>query len=283
MNIFIFSDLDRTILPNGPQPESSMARPLLRKMSALHGVKLAYVSGRGKSLIQEAIEQYQLPVPDFAVGDVGTTIYRIDASGWHVMPEWQQDIAQAWQGKTAADLASLLADLNFLVLQEPEKQNKFKISYYIDPTADHGKFHELVSHRLAGRGIKAEIICSIDECEGRAFLDILPENATKLHAVRFLLDHLNMAAQRAVFCGDSGNDLPVLASEIQAVLTANATGQVRDDAIRLAGAAGHADKLYLAKGYGPMNGNYSAGVLEGAAHFFPEAAEWLDKELNISN
>ena len=44
-------------------------------------------------------------------------------------------------------------------------------------------------------------------------------------------------------------------------------------------ALGHASRLYLAGGgLLGMNGNYSAGVLEGIVHFMPQTAAWLDQQ-----
>ncbi|NOX25765.1 MAG: HAD hydrolase family protein, partial [Deltaproteobacteria bacterium] len=123
------------------------------------------------------------------------------------------------------------------------------------------------------------VISSIDESENKAFMDILPENATKLHALRFLLNYLGIPASRAVFSGDSGNDLPVLTSEIHSVLVANAAREVRDRALREVSQNGYTDTLYLAKGIGKLNGNYCAGVLEGAAHFLPDISQWLYKAM----
>jgi hypothetical protein len=65
---------------------------------------------------------------------------------------------------------------------------------------------------------------------------------------------------------------------VPAVLVANADAEVR----RLARESGN-PALYIARGgYLGMNGNYSAGILEGAAHFWPEVDDWLrqhtDKE-----
>jgi hypothetical protein len=58
------------------------------------------------------------------------------------------------------------------------------------------------------------------------------------------------------------------------VLVANAHSSVRDKAREMAEIAGHSQRLYLARGgYLGMNGNYSAGILEGLAHFFPADAE----------
>jgi hypothetical protein len=77
--------------------------------------------------------------------------------------------------------------------------------------------------------------------------------------------------ENTVFAGDSGNDLDVLLSDIPAVLVANADAEVRSLA-----AGAHKDTLYIARGdYLGMNGNYSAGILEGVAHYLPEADAWL--------
>ncbi len=279
MNAIIFSDLDRTIIPNGSQPESPAARPLLRRLASEKGIKLVYVSGRSQSLIQAAIDKYELPFPDFAVGDVGSTICRAGSGSWEKMRAWQREIAVSWQGITAATVAAALADLDFLTLQEAARQSRFKLSYYMAVDGDHLSWCQIVAGRLAEKNIRAALINSIDERRQQAFLDIVPENATKLHAVRFLLGQFNLPHSRAVFCGDSGNDLPVLTSGMQAVLVANATELVRNEAGIKSAAAGHSAALYLAKGREALNGNYSAGVLEGAAHFLPEIERWLENSL----
>jgi hypothetical protein len=103
---------------------------------------------------------------------------------------------------------------------------------------------------------------------------VLPERATKLHAIRFLKDELGLETRDTVFAGDSGNDLPALNSELNAVLVANASDEVRDTAVRESEHRGVSDRLYLARGgFLGMNGNYTAGVLEGVAHFIPEARD----------
>ena len=83
-----------------------------------------------------------------------------------------------------------------------------------------------------------------------------------------------------LFAGDSGNDLPVLASEIPSVLVKNARPEVKRQAQEQAEATGQDGHLYLAHGgILGMNGNYAAGILEGVAHFHPEYAGWLSEAL----
>jgi hypothetical protein len=90
---------------------------------------------------------------------------------------------------------------------------------------------------------------------------------------------LNIPEKYTLFAGDSGNDLDVLASALPAVLVANATDSVREQALKRACAQGNARRLYLAKGgFAGMNGHYAAGILEGLAHFIPETQNWFAPE-----
>ncbi len=274
--VLLCSDLDRTILPNGPQPESPAARPLFRRLAAHPALRLIYVSGRDKSLLRAAIEEYDIPMPDYAVGDVGTTIYRIHEGEWQAWEAWQAEIAPAWQGMTARDLARLFHDIPGLRLQEAEKQGAFKLSYYT--AADFPRVEALaqMERRLDAAGIAASLIWSLDEAAGCGLLDVLPAAATKLHAVRFLMTQLGFGEERVVYAGDSGNDLPVLTSGLRAVLVRNALPEVREEAEAALRERGLLERLYVAGGgFLGMNGYYSAGVLEGACWFFPELAQWL--------
>ncbi|KPK39467.1 MAG: haloacid dehalogenase, partial [Gammaproteobacteria bacterium SG8_47] len=135
-----------------------------------------------------------------------------------------------------------------------------------------------IDSRLRSQAVCASLIWSVDEAADVGLLDVLPARATKLHAVEFLAAELGIARERLVFAGDSGNDLPVLVSGMQAVLVRNAHAEVRAQATQEVAAKGLAGKLYLAQGdFMDMNGNYSAGVLEGLAHFVPETVRWLSE------
>ncbi len=276
--VLLCSDLDRTILPNGLQAESPEARQILRRISQKEELTLIYVSGRSEPLLKKAIAEYDLPVPDLAIGDVGTTIYEPDG-GWSPWSDWMEEIAPDWQGKTWKDLAEMFSDIDGIRLQEPEKQNTYKLSYYADPSADHRPLVMEVEQRLKERAIRASVIWSIDETENIGLLDILPQRATKLHAIRFAMKKLGFSETRTVFAGDSGNDLKALTSGLQAVLVKNATDHVRKEALAILTQRGiPKDRLYFAQGnFLGMNGNYSAGVLEGLAHFLPETRQWTKK------
>lgn len=276
--ILICTDLDRTLLPNGMQPESPLAREYFRKLVARPEVSVSYVTGRHRELVLAAIKEYQLPLPDYVIGDVGTSIYSIVNGKWLLWDSWQQEIGASWHGLTHDSLASLLTDLNSLRLQEAEKQNTYKLSYYAEPTINVEALLREIQQRLEHNAIAASLIWSIDETTDTGLLDILPKAATKRHAVEFLINQQGYSLDNTLFAGDSGNDLPVLTSPIHSVLVANATNEVRTQAVQMTSALGTEDALYLANGnLLGMNGNYSAGILEGCVHYMPVTRAWLDE------
>lgn len=277
MKLLLCSDLDRTLIPNGAQPESPRARALLRALARRAQLTIAYVSGRQRARIEEAIREWDLPVPRYAIADVGTTIYEVRDGQWREWEEWRREIAPEWNGLGHDELAELFADLDVLVLQSPDQQGSFKLSYEVALDVDRGPLFAEMHRRLAARHVRASLVWSVDQPRGTGLLDVLPAGATKLHAVRFLMERGGFGEEETVFAGDSGNDLAALTGGLRAVLVANADEEVRQEALRLVEANGYLDRLYLARGgFLGMNGCYSAGVLEGLAHFAPAVGRWLD-------
>lgn len=276
--LLLCTDLDRTVLPNGPQPESRGARRQFAVLAARPEVTLVYVTGRHRELVEQAIANYCLPRPDFVIGDVGTTVFEVTDKGWKLWEAWDAEIDPDWVGMSPADISALLGDIKVLRLQETAKQNIHKLSYYVPLYVDQEALIGTIQQRLDARGVKASLIGSVDEPAAIGLLDVLPARANKLHAVEFLMRQLGFDMEETVFAGDSGNDLPVLTSALPAVLVANASEEVRAAALRQTAANGHSESLYIAHGTMPgMNGNYTAGVLEGVVHYIPEARHWLDE------
>lgn len=282
--ILIGCDLDRTIIPNGIQKESPLARPLLRRLALCPDIYLAYVSGRDQTLIHDAIAEFHLPIPDYAIGDVGTTLYRIINGSWQLSDDWRAEIGQDWKRLDREELAGLLGDINEIQLQEPEKQSQYKLSYYTDRNVDYQTLAMNIRGRLVKSGIRVSIIWSVDEIGQIGLLDIIPARANKLHAIRFLMQQAQFSEERTVFAGDSGNDLDVLTSGLQSILVRNAMDEVREKAIETLSLKHLTHRLYLPKGnfYG-MNGNYAAGVIEGLAHYISETQEWIAEAVKKSN
>lgn len=265
------TDLDRTLIPNGKQPESPNALARFKRLASCEEMTLAYVTGRHRSLIEQAIDDFGLPQPDFVIADVGATIYQVDSAGWRQWSEWDERIAPSWHGLDHQQLLILLSVFPSLRLQEKEKQQRHKLSFYVALDTDTKKLIDEIDMRLRQADIVANLIWSIDEAADLGLLDILPISANKLHAIRFLMQQKEFSDANTIFAGDSGNDHDVLVSGIFSVLVANADAALKELAL-----TANQDSLYVAQGnYLDMNGNYSAGILEGIAHYRPEVDEWL--------
>lgn len=276
MRLLICTDLDRTLIPNGPAAESPDARPRFSQLAQHEEVTVAYVTGRHRELVLAAIDEYQLPPPDFVIGDVGTTLYRVAGADWKGSVAWSARIARDWSSLDREALVDLVA-VPGLRLQESDKQGAYKISWYTPEDWDRSRWLTEMDQRLTDAGVRANLIWSLDESTGTGLLDLLPASATKRHAVEFLMTQEGFTPNHTLCAGDSGNDVAMLASPIPAVLVANATEQVRSETLTAAEQAGTLESLYLARGdFRGMNGNYSAGILEGLAHFLPETTNWWE-------
>ncbi len=276
IRLLLCTDLDRTLLPNGPQAESSGARDKFRRLATQPGVTLVYVTGRDRRLVEDAIDEYQLPQPDYVIADVGSTIYEVQQHDWRSWDKWQQEISPDWAGRSHDEMHVLFRSSLLLKLQEDTKQNTYKLSYYVPLESDHEALMSEMHSTLVNKNIRASLIWSIDELTDTGLLDVLPASANKRHAIEFLMKQLGFDLSHTVFAGDSGNDIAVLASPIRSVLVANASPDVREEARQLALNLGQSDELYFAHGsFLGMNGNYSAGILEGVAHYMPETTDLI--------
>ena len=277
MRLLMCTDLDRTLLPNGAEPESPDARSWFHRVVALPGVTLAFVTGRDERLAHQAIKEYNLPLPDFVVGDVGSSIYVCKQRGWQASSEWQAHIAPDWGSHSHSDLALLLDGIPELEMQEARKQNTYKLSYYTPILSNHKDLLTILQKKLLASKVNASLNWSIDERARRGLLDILPACATKRHAIEFLMRKRGYGYDNTVFSGDSGNDLPVLISAIPSILVRNASSDMKREAEKMAKDANTEKSLYLAQGgFKEMNGNYAAGILEGLAHYHPELTALLE-------
>lgn len=278
--LLLCTDLDRTLLPNGPQAESTVARQAFAQLAQHAQVTLVYVTGRHQGLVEQAIKNYSIPQPDYVIANVGASIYQVGQGQWQAWDVWEHAIDQDWADRSRLELHELLSECRDLRLQELAKQSTHKLSYYVPLFVKHQSLLTRMHDILEKNRIKANLIWSVDEQANIGLLDVLPASAGKRRAIEFLMQQLGYSLKNTVFAGDSGNDIDVMASPIQSVLVANASDEVRRLAVMQARINEQTDSLYLARGdYLGMNGNYSAGILEGVAHYLPETEDWFRSAL----
>ena len=288
--LLLCTDLDRTLIPNGDRQESENARRRFAEVACRPEITLVYVSGRDRNLVEKAIAEFAIPEPGWVIGDVGSSLYQLqpnhraggqsDHAGkpsWLFSRAWQEEISLDWPGFARKQIAETLKDFGELVPQEPERQGSYKLSYYLPIGFELEKLRSKITSKHEERGVHSCLIYSVYPQTQQGLLDVMPLRATKLHSVEFLMKQLGITAANTVFAGDSGNDMPILTSSVPSVLVANADPDIIEEARSCSIEKGTSEFLYLAKGnFLGMNGNYSAGILEGLAHYHPETKGWIE-------
>lgn len=259
------TDLDRTLLPNGRWESDPDAIERFNALTREQGVTVVYVTGRNLALTERAIAEFGVRRPDYLVGDVGTSIRRLENGDWAFDEGWVTHVKQASPRWDAQAVRAAVADIPGLRQQEAEHLNPFKQSYY----ADHARQDEIlarVHERVEGR-FDEVIIYSFDSQDGKGLLDFLPRSATKQTALEYVAEELGTPKDEVVFCGDSGNDIFPLTAGFSGVLVRNADDQLVAK-VREAMAENPDLKVYFAKGdFMGLSGYYTSGVIEGAYHY----------------
>lgn len=282
----LFVELDRTLIPNGPQPESYGAREMFAKLIAQEQVSLVYVTGRHRSLAAQAIENYNLPFPDCVIADAGVSIYEIRNKEWHLLTAWSNFVAKDkdWSERTSDVVSSLCSDLHVLRKQEASKQNTYKLSYYVPLYVDYERLVVDITRRLAAQNLCARLVWSVDDPSGVGLVDIIPEHATKRNAIKFIMQQRQFEYSNTFFAGTGSSDFDILVSPITSILVANTCGSIKRSVRTVLMTENNIDSVYFAEGgYRNMNGCYSSGVIEGIHKFIPEIDSWLEDPLIISN
>lgn len=270
--ILLGTDLDRTLIPNGSAQESPRARERFAAVVQRGSIVLAYVTGRHRALVEEAIDRYDLPTPRIVIGDVGSSIAEVSGQEWSPWPDWQEELGADWTDPIRAGLRAVFERDPDLRLQDESRQTRFKVSAFAP--ASEGPWLDRL--RAQVDPTRTRLVFSYDEVENVGLVDALPARAGKLGALEFVRRGLGIARERTLFAGDSGNDLEVLVSPIPAVLVANASPELKRQAQDEARARGNGDALCVARGgLLGMNGNYAAGILEGLVHHLPETRAWI--------
>ena len=259
------TDLDRTLLPNGPWKGDDEAIAMFNELTDQHGTLVVYVTGRNLDLTEQAIEQYGVRYPDVLCGDVGTTIRRYEQGRWESDAGWVAHVQRESPRWDAAAIKDAGAAVPGIREQEPEHQNPFKQSYYVD----HERRDEVLEQVKTQVKDKFDevIVYSFDSLDGKGLLDLLPASATKRTALEYVAESHGCANSDVVFCGDSGNDIFPLTAGFCGVLVRNADDQLVAN-VKQALAQDPALRVYFAKGdFKGLSGYYTSGVIEGAYHY----------------
>lgn len=231
--ILLATDLDGTLI--GDDYATHRLNEIVDNLKSTKGLKFAYVTGRSTELFNELKNEKSLLAPDALVTAVGTEIY-IDSE--RVM-DWPQ--VSNWD---AEELKRILGKYSTLELQPATEQRDFKLSYFLEDN------EELVGQiREDLKGYSVSVVYSMS-----LYLDILPEGINKGSALSFLAKKWMIDQVDVYACGDSGNDIDMLAVS-NAIIVGNAKKELLDWASKQQG------DIYKA------SSSYANGIVEGLEHY----------------
>ena len=258
----IATDLDRTLLPNGNQ-EYDNSMHIFNEIVKREKPTLIYVTGRNLKEVKEAIIEYHAPLPTFLIAEVGTKIYIQKNGKFNEDKEWLDIVKSVTSNWNIDKFKEELSIIKGIRIQEEEHQNPFKLSFYLDKLDNAELIVKECTKIIKSISKDASVIFSIDETNNIGLLDIIPRNATKLRALEYIRKNNGYKKEDIVYCGDSGNDILPLTFGYKSILVRNAINEVKKAVKSICFEKNCTDALYIAKGYGKLNGNYVSGIIEG--------------------
>lgn len=232
----LVSDIDNT-LTGDPEALQEFLR-LLERYRGTMGFGLA--TGRPIDSAMEFLVQNGIPDPDILISSVGTEIYYAGKAIQDL--GWAAHIRQKWDRRK---IVSLLAELPFLKPQEVDFVREFKVSYLMDPDPS---YLARVNDLLTQNRCCYNLIYSHE-----AYLDILPQRASKGKAIRYLSYKWEIPLENFLVCGDSGNDEEMLRGDPKGVVVGNYSNEL--------------EKSRGKRGIYFSQQHHAAGIIDGIKHY----------------
>lgn len=257
------TDLDGTLIPLTGNADHIADLRHLAQLIQQHSVTLLYATGRHPSSVFEAMAQYQLPMPEWAICDVGTTILQRSATGdFEFVVAYETHLNELSNHFSADNVRQLCGAVDGAKLQEPEKQGRFKISFYTDVKQLSGACLAIQS-LLKKASAEWSVISSVDPFTNDGLIDVLPKGVSKAHAIEWWRMNHGFQRHEIAYSGDSCNDLAALTAGYHGIVVANAAKDLRQ---QLSNSSQKHSLLFATK-------TATSGVLEGLSSMITNGTE----------
>ena len=265
-NFLLASDLDGTLIPLDKTPENVEALQTLKSLRTSQPMRLIFVTGRHLESVAEAVQTFRLPMPDWIICDVGTSIYTVHGDTFQSLQPYHQHLNTVTQGLDRAVIEQQLQSIDGLELQDASHQRDFKVSYYC-PVNQLEQTVQAVVNVLAETHLPYNCLGSVDPFANRGLVDVLPARVDKAYALQWLADFAEFAPEHVIYAGDSGNDTAALTCGVRSILVGNAAPALRAEIQSILARKGIAQQCYFAQK------TATSGVLEGIHHHVPSLAD----------
>jgi len=236
MDRLLITDVDDTLTGD----EEALAELVDRLHEA--GAKVGFGIATGRTLDEalKILEDLGLWVPDLLITASGAQIYY----GARLIRDrsWERQIRHRWEPDAVRTALEDDAALEFDMAESIPYRLRYRFGEDFAPD------ERQVRRRLRNAGLHATPI--IDH---GMHLDVLPGRASPGTAIRFLSFKWNLAPERLLVAGDSGNDADMLSGDTLGVVVGNHTDEL--DPLQ-----DHPRVYFAERGY-------AGGIIEGIEHY----------------
>lgn len=261
MSKVLATDLDGTFIPLKDNAENQADLEILRNSLASDDFTLTFVTGRHLQSVEDAIERFNLPVPQWIICDVGSSIYqRSNEHSFEIAQPYHDHLAKLVGDCPVERMREHFAQRDDMRLQEEEKQGKFKISFYCNAS----KIRQIVDNvrdTISEKELPYHLIGSVDPFNGDGLIDLLPLDVSKAYALEWWTEQTGKRDHEIAFAGDSGNDLAALTAGHRTIVVGNASPELVETVHGHYAHQKRLDLLYIAEKQA------TSGVLAGCRHF----------------
>ncbi|MDA3874623.1 MAG: HAD-IIB family hydrolase [Kiritimatiellae bacterium] len=254
------TDLDGTLIPLPNAPEQSLALKELQVASEDQRFRIVFCTGRHFESVLEAIDEFQLPRPEWIICDVGTSIYHLLQTDYIPYTPYAEHLRTKISDSSNSEINSMLHGLPGLAMQAEDHQQEFKISFECESERT-DELVERIAKLLIDFNLPYQAHGSVDPFLDCGLIDLLPTGVSKAYALNWLSTHADFSPDDVIYAGDSGNDYLALTSGFRAIVVANASKGLAAKVKKALNKQKLESRLYLAKEQA------TSGVLEGCRHF----------------
>ena len=269
-NTILATDLDGTLLPlRGNPANRDDLRELLEHLQTGR-FELVPATGRDLESMLSALKEFEIPIPKWAVCDMGTRIVvRSDAGVIDDDADYVALLTEQYASFDATEIHALLHDIPGLRMRPSAKQNRFKVSYFaelesVEQTA------ELIRKLLGNLPYPVYVVSGESLVQNDGLIDIVPRGISKASALDWAFEHFGCDRNQVTFAGDGGNDWDGFIAGYKAIVVGNTDPALAWRAYESHRAAGTLDRIYFCRA------DATSAVLEGCRWFEVIPAREID-------